>query len=47
MINISFVKPRVLNMEQIAAMKLKIEDWTAKTTEVLTSLNDRAEALLA
>lgn len=46
-VNVSFIKPRVLDKTQIAVLKEKITDWCSKTNTALTFMEDHTKDVLS
>jgi 26S proteasome regulatory subunit N9 len=45
--HVSFVKPRVLDAEQIGGLKDRVEEWRAKAATALTFMEEHTAELLS
>lgn len=45
--HVSFVKPRVLSLEQIKSLQGALSSWTARSKEALLFLEEHSSELLA
>ena len=46
-VHVSYVKPRVLDAAQVAALKARVDEWRAKAHAMLLTLEEGASELLA
>jgi 26S proteasome regulatory subunit N9 len=46
-VHVSYVKPRVLDMAQVAALKARVDEWRAKAHTMLLTLEEGASELMA